>query len=518
MLLSGPLETAYSPILDALDDIQLGILKARMLDRFSLNVTSETPLYRQLFEEIAHEIETGAVKTGERLPPTRVLAAKLRLNRTTVSAAYALLEEQGMIHGHVGRGSFVAGWGTRTKVDGLDWDSLLPKSFAAAPQTQPAAISFSTSRPADDLFPMAQFRQVAKEVIDSEHAREILQLGSPLGYSPLRRYLVEKASAEGVMRAGDDLIVTNGCQQGLDLLARVLFRQSEPVIVEDPVYHGLLRVFERAGATLVPAPVGEHGVEPGAVEALLAKYRPKAIVLTPSFQNPTGATIPASARARLVELAREYGSVLIENDIYSELRYRGEQENSLKRMDESGNTILLRSYSKVSFPGLRVGWVIAPRPVIARLAELKQTSDLHSDQLSQAVLLRFAESGELARHLERTRAMGALQLDAALRACRQYLPPGSKFTQPDGGINLWVQLPFSIDSAALLHKTQSRGVSYLPGGYFSAGRAHESSLRLSFGGLSLSAIEQGIRIIGDVAAEEMSASAQSSFEPATALV
>jgi 2-aminoadipate transaminase len=489
-----------------------------MLEHLRFDTSSETPLYRQLFDAIAREIESGGMKAGDRLPPTRVLATRLGLNRTTVSAAYALLEEQHLIHGHVGRGSFVAAPASARKLDALDWESLLPRLASSAPPAPQSSISFSTSRPSDELFPMEQFRKVAREVIDSSDAREILQLGSPLGYAPLRRYLSEEAANQGVLRPGDDLVITNGCQQALDLLARLLFTKGETVIVEDPVYHGLLRVFERAAATIIPAPVGERGVDPATLQALLARHSPKAIVLTPSFQNPTGATIPGPERARIIELAREYRAVLIENDIYGELRYRGEPEESLKKADQSGNVILLRSYSKVSFPGLRVGWVIAPKPLIARLVELKQTSDLHSDQLSQAVLLRFAQSGELARHIERTRAAGALQLKTALNACERYLPPESKFSHPEGGINLWVQLPFPLDAAALLPSVQSKGVSYLPGTYFSPSRSHGNSLRLSFGGLTPAQIEQGIRTIGEVASNELAARAERTFEAATALV
>ena len=299
-----------------------------MLERLTLDASSDTPLYRQLSEAIEREIQTGEMKPGDRLPPTRLLANQLQLNRTTVSAAYALLEEQRLILSHVGRGSFVAA--PTAKLDGLDWEDLLPRRVSGLPPSTHSPISFSTSRPSDDLFPMEQFRQAAREVIDSADARDILQLGSPLGYGPLRRYLSDEASREGVLRPGDDLIITNGCQQALDLLARLLFTKGESVIVEDPVYPGLLRVFEGAGANIIPVPVTEKGVDPAALQALVSRHQPKAIVLTPSFQNPTGSSIPGPQRTRMVEIVREYGVVLIENDIYSELRYDGQPEQSLE--------------------------------------------------------------------------------------------------------------------------------------------------------------------------------------------
>ena len=489
-----------------------------MLAQVMLDSESSIPLYRQLADAVSRLIEQGSMRVGDRLPPTRELAGHLGLNRTTVSAAYAWLENEGLIRGHVGRGSFVAKTPESVQSARLDWDAILPRVELSGAASVPAEISFANSRPADDAFPMEQFRRLAKEVIDSPDAREILQLGSPLGYAPLRRYLLEQARSEGLANDFDDLIVTNGCQQGLDLLARLLASRGETVILEDPVYHGLLRVFERSGASIVSIPVTEHGADPEALEGAIARHRPRAVVLTPSFQNPTGASIPVSKRRRIVELVQRSGTILIENDIYGELRYHGESALALKRLDESGHTILLRSYSKVSFPGLRVGWVIAPRPVVAHLAELKQTSDLHSDQLSQAVLLRFAESGELARHLVRTRQDGKQRLAAARNACRTYLPAGSKYTTPEGGMNLWVELPGRLDSRDLLSKVLEQGVAFLPGHYFSVERGHSRCLRLSFGGLSPEEIQRGIRILGETARRELAAFAESEFEPAPALV
>jgi 2-aminoadipate transaminase len=489
-----------------------------MLAGLALNSDSDLPLYRQLAEAIARQIQGGEVHPGDRLPPTRELSNLLGLNRTTVSAAYSLLEEQGLIRGHVGRGSFVAEWETPSAMAGLDWETILPKLEPVNSLAQAAGISFANSRPAGTHFPMAAFRQLAKEVIDSPDAQEILQLGSPLGYAPLRRYLLEEAQAAGVARPGDDLIITNGCQQALDLLARVLLSPQACVVVEDPVYHGLLKVLERTGAKLIPAPVGSHGIDPEALETLFAQHKPRVAIITPSFQNPTGTTVPLPQRRRLVELVARYGVVLIENDIYSGLHYGREPLPALKQLEESGSVILLRSYSKVSFPGLRVGWVIAPRPVIQRLADLKQTTDLHSDQLAQAVLLQFARSGELARHLESTRQLGAQRLRAALDACEQFLPEGSTFTRPEGGMNLWVRLPMLLDARDLLARVQQHGVNFLPGNYFSTTRGHEHCLRLSFGGLSPEEIRQGIQILGSVAARKLADSTRQAFEPASALV
>jgi DNA-binding transcriptional MocR family regulator len=488
-----------------------------MFSDLKLDTNSDVPLYRQVSDAISKQIESGNMQPGSRLPATRELALRLNLNRTTISAAYSDLEQRGLLRGHVGRGSFVADQPIG-QMAGLDWELILPRPEPTGSLGQPAEISFANSRPADDEFPVAEFRRVANQVIDSSEIREILQLGSPLGYPPLRTHLLELARKDGTARPHDDLMITNGCQQALDLLARLFGSHAETVIIEDPVYRGVRKAFEVAGANVIPAPVGDHGVEPTVLESLIARNKPRAVVLTPSFQNPTGGSIPEPDRAHIVDIAARSGAVLIESDIYTELRYSGQAAAPLKRLSGTGNVILLRSYSKVSFPGLRVGWVIAPRPVVQCLAELKQTSDLHSDQLSQAVLLRFAQSGALARHLTRTRALGATRLSAALSACERYLPAGTRFTRPEGGMNLWVELPGTLESRDLLMRAQQQGVNFLPGNYFSDGRSHRGGFRLSFGGLSPKDIERGIRILGGIAEKELATAAQQIFEPAAALV
>jgi len=464
-------------------------------------------------------MEQGAIESGDRLPATRELAGRLGLNRTTVSAAYAVLEQSGFLEGYVGRGSFVAKRHPAMRQSALDWDSILPHLSQSPVSGQAVDISFASSRPCEEGFPLGEFRRLAKEVIDGTEVADILQLGSPYGYAPLRRHLLKEALEDGSATLADDLIITNGCQQGLDLIARLFIAGKGTVIVEDPTYHGLLRVFSRAKASMIGVPIDADGVDTDSLERAMEEHGSRLVVLTPSFQNPTGATLSLERRKRVIQIAQRYRAVVVENDVYSSLRYRGPNLPTLKALDENGQTILLRSYSKVSFPGLRVGWIIAPRAVVARLSESKHTCDLHSDQLSQAILLRFAESGELQRHLERTRRAGLARLEAAIDACTRFLPKGTRFAQPDGGMNLWMELPAPLVAERLLTLVEEKGVSFLPGNYFSEKSGHERGLRISFGGLNVEQIRTGLKIIGEIATEELAATTRPvAFEPAAALV
>jgi len=489
-----------------------------MLPITQLNPRDKTPLFRQLHGQMKELIESGRLSKGSRLPATRELADQIGLNRTTISAAYALLESEGLITGHVGRGSFVAG-GPLTDVRGSVAGTPLTDvrgSVAGTPLTDvrgsvdrvanvPAysgPSSFSRSRPSELLFPLEEFRKTCAEVIASDDAASILQLGSPSGYPPLRRYLLEQARAEGVARESDDILITSGCQQAFDLLQRTV-GQGTPVLMEDPVYPGARSVFERAGARLIGVPVGRQGLDLEILERTIARERPLLLCVTPNFQNPTGSTMPLAARKSLLRITQAAGVIVIENDIYGPLGYEGEPIAAIKHLDQTCETVLLRSFSKVAFPGLRVGWVIAPRRLIEKLTETKQWSDLHTDQLSQAVLLRFAESGRLEQHRQRMLVAGRERLEAAIEACGRYLPAGTKFTRPRGGMSLWVELPAALDAAELLPRAEREGVTYLPGRYFAVSRPQPNGLRISFAAMTPEEIRSGLAVLGRIFREEL---------------
>jgi 2-aminoadipate transaminase len=492
-----------------------------MFPRPQLDSSSDIPLYRQLHSQLRAWIESGRLPRGERLPSTRDMAGLLGLNRTTVSAAYALLESDGLIEGHVGRGSFVTSEG-RAAASGLDWESLLepPGRFPMAPvQTSDAGISFATSRPSEQLFPLEEVRATCREVLEGGQATAILQLGSPHGFPPLREYLLAEERHAGVAGPQDDVLITNGCQQGLDLLQRVLVRAGDTALVEDPIYPGVKNLLARAGAKVAGVTVGPQGIDTEHLERALSREKPRLLVVTPSFQNPTGATIPLASRRQILVQAAGAGTVVVENDIYGELRYEGDPVPALKRLDEAGDAVLLRSFSKVAFPGLRVGWITGPRALIARLAEAKQLADLHTDQLSQALLLRFAESGRLAAHRERIVEAGRERLRAVLAACEQFLPAGTRFTRPEGGMNLWVRLPEPLDASELLPRAERANVTYLPGRYFEVTHHEPGSLRLSFAGLAPEQIREGVAILGEIFAKELErVRASRRREPAPAMV
>jgi DNA-binding transcriptional MocR family regulator len=484
--------------------------------RPSLDPQSATPIYRQLGAYLQQLIETGGLRMGERLPPTRELAGQLGLNRTTISAAYELLESAGLIKGEVGRGSYVCGT-QEPRAESMNWSRVLTVSVSTSAGSAPSGIiNFSSSRPSEKLFPVEDFRECCREVLDSRNLKSLMQLGSPGGYEPLRRYLLDRAIQNGIARESDDILITNGCQQALDLLRRALVRPGEKVALEEPVYPGLKNLFLEAGADLAGIPTGTDGIELYSLQRAFDNGA-RVLVITPSFQNPTGATMPSANRIEVCRMARAAGAVIIENDIYSDLSYEATTEPALRLKQLDANVILLGSFSKVAFPGLRVGWIIAPRAVIARATELKQLADLHTDHLSQAFLLRFAESGKLARHHASVVAAAKEKLRALDQACRKHLT-GCTWTVPSGGMNMWIELPRGLDAVALRGLAQQAGLDYLPGRYFSISRPLDAGLRLSFAGLDPNEIRRGIEILGTLIHNALQARSSRDAHPALALV
>jgi Transcriptional regulators containing a DNA-binding HTH domain and an aminotransferase domain (MocR family) and their eukaryotic orthologs len=313
-----------------------------MVQITQLDPDAALPLYKQLYEKIRDNIKLGLLGNGERLPPTRELAGQLGLNRTTVSAAYALLEADGLIKGHVGRGSFV--YCPEPAANG---------TAVAAPRkgTVTEPVSFASSRPSEEQFPLAEFQASCREVISGPEASSILQLGSTNGYGPLRQYLLTEAIGQGVAGPEDDILITNGCQQALDLLQRLLVNTGDTVVMEDPVYHGVKNVFGRGGARVIGVPVRADGIDIEQLGRVLMKERPKLLIITSNFQNPTGATLPLAARQAIASLVRETGVILVENDIYGDLRYTGAPLPTVKQIDPAAARFSCAAFRKSPFPG-----------------------------------------------------------------------------------------------------------------------------------------------------------------------
>jgi 2-aminoadipate transaminase len=485
-----------------------------------LQPESHIPLYVQLRDQLRALVATGELRSGDRIPASRELASHLGVHRTTVANAYAELESEGLIQGHVGRGTFICAVPVkqftpppRTNGNGngtLRWEALFADERGdeglsrLMPVVPAGTINFTKASPGGETFPVEEFRRCTNSVLRSD-GRRVLQLGSTDGYEPLKRGLMEMFRDEGLSVRSEQLLITDGCQQAIDLLCKAFLRPGDAVALENPAYPGAIAIFAGArvrtlavGVEANSARTGHVGLDIDALETVLLQNRVKFIFVTPDFHNPTGTCLPVAQRRRLLEIAAHYQVPVIEDGIYARLRLRGSSVPSLKSLDRSGNVIHIDSFSKIAFPGLRVGWCIGPESVIERLRLLKQTTDLHTDQLAQAAMAEFMRRGGLARYTAKMKKIYRGRLETMEEALAKHMPEGMAWTQPEGGLSVWVTLPTGIDAAELLIHLRERGVIFVPGRFFYFQHPQPNALRLSFAALDEKQIVRGIQSLAEL--------------------
>jgi 2-aminoadipate transaminase len=489
-----------------------------------LQPESHIPLYVQLRDQLRALMHSGELRSGDRIPASRELAGQLGVHRTTVANAYAELESEGLISGHVGRGTFISGAAVkqfspppRTNGNGgaMRWEALFADDRGEEslsrmmPEVPPGAIAFTVARPDGDCFPLEEFRRCANDVLRRE-GRRILQLGSTDGYEPLKRELMELFRSEGLNVRSEQLLVTGGCQQAIDLVCKAFLRPGDSVALENPGYPGAIATFAGArvrvlavGVETDPGRIGHVGLDVDALETVLLQNRVKFLLTTPDFHNPTGTVLPVAERRRLLEIAAHYQVPVVEDGIYARLRLQGNAIPSLKMLDTAGNVIHIDSFSKTAFPGLRVGWCIGAESAIERLQLVKQSTDLHTDQLSQAAMAEFMRRGLFARHLAKMRKIYRSRLAAMEEALEKHMPEGTSWTHPDGGMTLWITLPPGFDAGELLIHARERGILFLPGRYFYSQQPRPNTLRLGFAAVDEKRIAQGVAKLAGLLEEEL---------------
>jgi GntR family transcriptional regulator/MocR family aminotransferase len=313
-------------------------------------------------------------------------------------------------------------------------------------------------------------------------------------------------SLVGIRVTAEEILITNGCQQSLELIRRVLVGAADEVAVENPTYPGALSVFCR-DSNYISVPVGERGLDLDTVEDVFSQRRPKLLYTVPAFHNPTGLSMTLAMRRRLVELSARYRVPVVEDDIYGELRYQGAATPPLKALDEQGTIIYINSFSKVGFPGLRLGWVAAPRPVIDRLRDAKRRCDLHASLLAQAAVFEFSRQGHFAKHIRRMRKEYGVRQQAMLGALDRQFAGFATWTRPEGGMSVWVRLPAHLNTSQILSDAVEAGVVFTPGDRFYSGTPLQNMARLSFTMAGPEHMEEGVRRLAGVIKKHLAMSA-----------
>jgi 2-aminoadipate transaminase len=371
---------------------------------------------------------------------------------------------------------------------------------------RPEMISFAGGLPAAEVFPVERFQEACQSVL-SQHGRQALQYSTTEGYRPLREMIARHTTRYGIRVEPDNILITSGSQQALDLIGKIFINPGDRLLVEKPTYVGALQAWHAYQAEYLTIALDAQGLQTDALEAAL-RAGPKFMYVLPNFHNPAGVTLALERRQRVVELAGRYGVPLIEDDPYGQLRYEGEhlpplvvldgQLQTLSGLPYSGNVVYLSTFSKTLAPGLRLGWVVAPTEVIQRLVQAKQGADLHTSMFAQMVAFEVARGGFLDRHVRCIRSVYRQRRDAMLTALQQYCPSHVHWTTPQGGLFLWVTLPEPMDAAEILQAAIAENVAFVPGAAFFADGTGRNTFRLNFSNASPARIKEGIKRLGTV--------------------
>ncbi|MBI3654296.1 MAG: PLP-dependent aminotransferase family protein [Acidobacteria bacterium] len=362
---------------------------------------------------------------------------------------------------------------------------------------KPEVISFAGGLPAPELFPVDIIAKAHAEVF-AESGNAALQYSTTEGWLPLRQWIAARMNSQGIQADAERVLITSGSQQGIDLVAKIFLEKGDKVIVENPSYIAALQAFNAYEADFVALESDDEGMCLEHLESAIQTENPKLIYVVADFHNPKGTTMALERRQQLVEIARRYRVPILEDNPYGELRYRGERLPPLASFDQDGLVIHVSTFSKTLSPGLRIGWVVAATEVIQELVVCKQAADLHTGTIVQRAAAKALELFDYAGHIEVLCKVYGERCEAMKQAIEKYFPATTRWTKPEGGLFLWVELPENINGTKLLDEALRERVAFVPGAPFFARDAKENFIRLNFSNSTPERIEEGIKRLGKV--------------------
>jgi 2-aminoadipate transaminase len=468
----------------------------------------ERSITEQIVGAFRGAIEAGELAPGEKLPPTRELAETTGVNHLTAVRAYRRLRELGLVSAHVGRGTFVRGAGAGAGpapgrvAESIAWqryalptstetygDRVLAEMHRQA--TTAGLIPLSVGYPSERLFPVDELGAAIAATLD-EQAGRALQYSDVQGIGELAAELAKLSAARGAPEDPYDILITNGAAQGLALACHAILRPGDVAACEDPSFPSVIRAISDAGAEIVGVPTDHDGLDVDALEALLGRREIKLLALQPRLQNPTGRDLVPARRERLLALARRHGFFILEDGVYADLRFAGDEPPPL-RATAPAHVVYVDSLSKTVGGGMRVGWVAASGPVLDRIVAAKRAHDIHSPTLTQLALARYLATGAYPVQAARARAFYRERLSAMQESIDRHLGSIASYVEPLGGGHLWVGLDVDLDERELADEAVRQGVAYVPGGALRVDEHPELHARMSFGYLEPDEIDEGIR-------------------------
>lgn len=473
-----------------------------------------TPIYLQISNGIRDMILSGTLPAGFRLPPERKLAEQLQVNRSTVLNAYRELKANGLVDSRIGQGTTVTHSqlpggteqeeinNTNDPIPSMPWEQLFSESSMRSRDTTVRdllrmsgsndMILFAAGVTVPGIDSIDALQRIQKEVL-AHYGHTAVQHIPTEGFYPLRESISSLMKERGVMVPPEETMVLSGSQQGLDLASRVFLDPGDIVFVEEPTFFSAFHIFKAAGARVIGVPTDKDGIRTDMLAMLLKRFKPKLIYTIPDFQNPSGAVMSLERRRLLLSLAYGNQVIILEDDPYGRLRYEGTSLPPLMALDRYGHVVYLSTFSKLLFPGFRVGWLTAPPQVLHRFIMLKQLADLHTSSLPQLIFDRFIREGLLDEHLKMANTENCRRRDVMLAELDAARLDGISWNKPEGGLYLWCRLPDGIHQSRLLARSVENRVSFVPGNTFYPGIPSGNYIRLNFTYPNPVQIKEGVK-------------------------
>lgn len=466
------------------------------MEKIKLDKKSDIPLYIQLYERIKNLIEDNQFKK-DKLPSIRNLAKVLGVNNVTVVSAYKLLEQEGYVYSVKGSGTYIKKLPTSEEMSHIGEGDIELMVSGILPITKDS-INLASMSPTPDLFPIEEFKHALIEVLDRDGGHAFLY-PEITGYEPLResisKFLVDNHSIE-VHK--DQILITSGGQQGLDIISKTLINPGDVIFVENPTYSGALALFKSRGAKIIGIPMDEDGINIDILKTYIKRYNPKFLYIMTNFQCPTTYSYGEEKKKKLISLANIHNFYIIEDDFLTDLSY-GEKKAPLKSIDKNNKVIFIKSFSKIFMPGVRIGFVTLPNLLFKEIVRAKHTTDISSSGYLQRAFDLYLRKGYWKNHIDKIKKVYKEKYNIMTRELDKLSDYGISYIKPDGGLSLWVKLSKEIDSIELYNECSNKGLAVVPGKVFFLNNSlYSNYIRLSFGSVNNDNIIEGINILKDI--------------------
>lgn len=470
-----------------------------MLSHLRLEKDKDSPLYIQLYEAIREAIEEETLES-EKLPSIRTLAKQLGVNNVTVVNAYKQLEQDNYIYTVKGSGTFIKQPSFSQEnnlVEEGDMELMLSGIFPLLKNS----IDFASVSPTPELFPIEEFKKSLVEVLDRDGGQAFLY-PEITGFGPLRESISQFLSEHySISTTKDQILITSGGQQGLDIISKTLIQQGDVILVENPTYPGAFAAFQSRGARILGIPMDDEGIDLDELKSYVKRYRPKFIYLMPNYHSPTTICYSETRKKEVLRLAREYGFYIIEDDFLTDLSFSDEKRLPLKTLDRFDQVIFIKSFSKIFMPGVRIGFMTLPKALVRDIIKAKHTTDISSSGYLQRAFDLYLRKGFWRGHIDKITSFYRGRYGLMISGLEKLKPLGISYLEPRGGLSVWVSLPEGFDAMDLYEECSKRGLAIVPGKvFFTDDKDSEKYIRLSFSAVGEDEIKKGLEILKDALA------------------